>query len=227
MPITKSVRVVQCWDDGVEDDIRLAEILRRHGARASFNLNPGLHGVARGQAWSYRNGLKQVRKLAQAELVEVYAGFTIANHSLTHPHATRIPLERWRSEVIDARARLQDWFGQPVDGFVYPYGDFDAATAEVVREAGHLYARATGSATPCLPVADKMVLRPDCHAMAEDFWTRYEQAKASPAGVFYFWGHSYELVTGEQWAEFEAKIARIAADPAADWAELPDVMRGA
>lgn len=217
------LRVVQCWDDGVEDDIRLGEILRKHGARASFNLNPGLHGEERGNEWRYQ-GTKPVRKLALRELVDAYAGFTIANHSMTHPHATRIPLERWRAEVVDARARLQDWFGQPVEGFVYPYGDFNAATAEVVHEAGHVYARATGSATPCLPVEDLMVLRPDCHALAEDFWMRYEQAKATPAGVFYFWGHSYELVTGEQWRGFDEKIARIAADPDACWADLVDVV---
>lgn len=43
------MRIVQCWDDGVEDDIRLCEILRKHGAKASFNLNPGMHGSQRPQ----------------------------------------------------------------------------------------------------------------------------------------------------------------------------------
>ena len=35
---TQSMKIVQCWDDGVLDDIRLIEILRHHDAKASFNL---------------------------------------------------------------------------------------------------------------------------------------------------------------------------------------------
>ncbi len=40
---TNSLRVVQCWDDGDLGDIRLCEILRKYGAKASFNLNPAHH----------------------------------------------------------------------------------------------------------------------------------------------------------------------------------------
>lgn len=35
------MRIMQCWDDGDVDDIRLVGILRKHGARATFNINPG------------------------------------------------------------------------------------------------------------------------------------------------------------------------------------------
>lgn len=41
------LKVVQCWDDGVVKDIRLAEILRKYKAKATFNLNPGFHGEDR------------------------------------------------------------------------------------------------------------------------------------------------------------------------------------
>lgn len=59
------LRVVQCWDDGVEDDIRLMELLRRHGATATFNLNPGLHGTERGNRWRYAD-TKDVPRLARS-----------------------------------------------------------------------------------------------------------------------------------------------------------------
>lgn len=218
------LRVVQCWDDGVTDDIGLTEILRRHGAKASFNLNPETHRAERHGGMHPRLN-KLVERLARDELRGVYEGFTIANHAMTHPWATRIPLEQWRAEVADARAWLQDWFGQPVDGFAYPFGDCDAATAQVVREAGHVYGRGTKSATPCWPAEDVMRLAPDCHFLAPDFWERYERAKASPARVFYFWGHSFELVTEADWRNFDARMARIAADADAEWAELPAVFR--
>ncbi len=78
------MKIVQCWDDGVEDDIRLCELLRSIGAQATFNLNAGLHGAVRGPAWQFK-GIKDVRKLAIDELPQVYEGFEIANHTLTHP----------------------------------------------------------------------------------------------------------------------------------------------
>lgn len=217
------MKVVQCWDDGVNDDIRLIEILRKHGAKASFNLNPSTHKEEREAGWFNEKLGKLVQRLARPELADVYAGFTIANHSLTHPWPTRIPLEQWRSEVSDARKILQDWFQQPVLGFAYPFGDCDDATAAVVREAGHVYARTTKNVTPCYPPADPMKFAADRHFRAEDFWDRYDQAKASGCGVFYFWGHSYEICGEEQWEAFEAQIARVSADPDAEWAELPEL----
>lgn len=216
------MKVGQCWDDGVHDDVRLTEILRKHGAKASFNLNPATHQSTRQGDFRERWG-KIVQRLARSELPAVYEGFTIANHSMTHPFPTRIPLEQWRREVVDARKILQDWFQQPILGFVYPFGDFDDATADVVRAAGHVYGRTTENVTPCFRPIDPMKFHPDAHFHAPEFWDRYEQAKTSGCEVFYFWGHSYELCTEEEWAAFDEKIARISSDPEAEWVDLPEL----
>jgi peptidoglycan/xylan/chitin deacetylase (PgdA/CDA1 family) len=216
------MKIVQCWDDGVNDDIRLIEILRKHGAKASFNLNPATHRAerhgGRSEQWN-----KVIQRLARDELASVYEGFLIANHSMTHPRPTEIPAEQWRAEVVDARKILQDWFQQPVYGFAYPFGGFDDATAETVREAGHVYARTTKNVTPCVPPEDPMKFHPDCHFRSPDFWNLYAKAKDSGCGVFYFWGHSYELCTEEDWNAFDGKIERMTVDPDAEWADLPDL----
>ena len=49
---TGSLTVVQCWDDGVTADVRLTDILRRHDAKATFNLNAGLHEARRTPGWT-------------------------------------------------------------------------------------------------------------------------------------------------------------------------------
>jgi peptidoglycan/xylan/chitin deacetylase (PgdA/CDA1 family) len=216
------IKIVQCWDDGVVDDIRLCEILRAAGARATFNLNSGSHGEQRGGPGRYKD-CKDVYRLAKGELLAAYDGFTIANHSVSHPWPTKIPIEQWKSEVNDGRKQLQDIFGQPILGFVYPYGDTNPEVADVVREAGHIYARSTGNATPCFPPADPMLFAADCHHAAPDFWDRYEKAKSIDSPVFYFWGHSYEFVTEQDWQDYSAKIDRINADPDAVWTNLPDI----
>ncbi len=213
------MKVVQCWDDAVEEDIRLTDILRKHGAKATFNLNPGLHGPERSGPYNEK-WKKAIRRLARGELVSVYDGFTIANHSDTHPWPTRIDLDDWRQEVKDGRKKLQDWFQQPVSGFAYPFGDYDDATAAVVADAGHVYGRTVGKQTPCLPAERPEACHPDCHFLDDDFWALYERAKASGCGAFYFWGHSFELYTEDDWTAFDAQMGRIAADKDAVWAEV-------
>jgi peptidoglycan/xylan/chitin deacetylase (PgdA/CDA1 family) len=213
---TGMLTVVQCWDDGVTADVRLAEILRRHDAKATFNLSAGLHEARRKPSWMYHG--VEVARLGWDEMREVYAGFTIANHSLTHPHLEQMSHAAARREIVEGRDRLQQFFGQPVRGFVYPFGSYNDGVMDSVRDAGHVYARTAGSADHPFPPQNAMAFHPSCHFLAPDFRARYEQTREG--GVFYFWGHAYEMTTDAMWAAFEAMIAGIGADPAARWGDV-------
>ena len=118
------MRVVQCWDDGHENDIPLCDVLRRHGAKASFNLNA--------------SNMEQPGK-ALPKKPDVFDGFTVANHSLTHPHLEQMTIEAARADIIDGRKRLQDRFGTPVLGFAYPFGTYTPAVMELLRLKGEYY----------------------------------------------------------------------------------------
>lgn len=216
------IKIVQCWDDGIEDDIRLCEILRTHQGKATFNLNPGLHGATRRNPFRYKD-CKDVVRLARGELCSVYDGFTIANHTISHPRPLEISLDEWRVEVIDGRKQLQDIFQQSVHGFAYPFGQYNETIASVVAEAGHTYGRTCENATPCHPADNPLCQPADCHHLDPDFWARYELAKSAGADVFYFWGHSYEFVTEEDWAAYTDKLLRFNADTEAIWTDLPDI----
>ena len=212
--------LLQCWDDGVTADASLLDILRKHRAKATFNLCAGTHDKTRRHSWDYRG--TEVWKLGLDEMPDLYAGFTIANHSLTHPHLDRLPIAQARREIAHGRERLQKIFkNQEVLGFAYPFGTYTEAVKEAVREAGHVYARTCVNVDFPVPPADPMEFHPNCHFLAPDFWERYERAKAG--GVFYFWGHSYELLTPEMWAAFDAQIARLSSEKDATWGELYDV----
>jgi peptidoglycan-N-acetylglucosamine deacetylase len=215
------LKLVQCWDDGVTTDARLVEILRRHGAKASFNLNAGLYGPQRTPGWLHQG--TEVWRLGWAEMKDVYRGFTIANHSLTHPALDEMPLEAAQRDIAQGRDRLQQFFGQPVEGFVYPFGRFNPAVVEAVRETGHHYGRTTALAEPGDPAGDPMRLPPSCHFLAPDFWARFEQARTR--GAFHLWGHSYEMTTEAMWADFESQLVRLAAEPGAHWCEVTELLR--
>jgi len=211
------MKVVQSWDDGIVDDIRLTELLRRYGAKAAFNLNPGLHQTHRSFSWRY--GDKDVWRLGRDELAEVYDGFEIANHSLTHPYLPDLSPTDLAREIGDSRRILQDWFQQPVQGFCYPFGGFNPAVKEMIRATGHIYARTVAELESVFPPADPLEFGASGRFADPDFWGSYERTKASD-GVFFFWGHSYELVNEAMWADLENKIAGISADPAAEWVDL-------
>lgn len=222
MATSDPLTVVQCWDDGVATDVRLADLLRRLGIPATFNLCAGLHAQRPRFGWMHQG--TEVWRLGWKAMRDVYAGFTIANHSLTHPNLCELPIAAARHEIAAGRDRLQQFFGQPVTGFAYPFGAFNPAVAALVRETGHLYARTVGPADTPFPPADPMVFHPSCHFLAPEFWSRYENARRR--GVFYFWGHSYELVDESLWQAFEAQLLRMDEDPDACWGELPALFGG-
>ena len=216
------IPVLQSWDDGVEDDVRLAELCRRHGARACFNLNPGLHEAVRGHGWMYQG--KEVKRLARGELTDVYAGLEIANHTMTHPDLVSLDPARYEEEIGGARRLLQDWFQQPVEGFCYPFGRGDAATQRAVERAGHVMARDAAMIKEIAPGPGFMIIRPHAHFTAGDFWTRFEQAIAAD-GYFFFWGHSYEIMDEAGWQRMDDLYARLAADPRIAWVTLAEYRR--
>ena len=57
-----------------------------------------------------------------------------------------------------------------------------------------------------------------------DFWTIFEKAKET--GVFYFWGHSYEMMDEKKlWQETEEKLKRLDADPDVVWVDVIDLVK--
>ncbi len=210
------MKVIQCWDDGVTSDILLVDILRKYDAQATFNLNAGLHQSIRSNGWKYKN--TEVVRLSQNEIVDVYEGFTIANHSLTHPHLETLPLDEVRVEVEENRKRLQDLFGQSIDGFAYPFGTYNNSIVDIIEQQGHKYARTIKNSVPAFPPQNPYEFHPSCHFLAKDFWVRYQESKQS--GVFYFWGHSYEMISKMMWIDFENKIKKINEDPESQWYDI-------
>ncbi|GAB6906306.1 hypothetical protein JCM12296A_21410 [Desulfosarcina cetonica] len=203
-------------------DARLTDLLRRLDIPATFNLCAGLHDNQRRFGWMHAG--QEVWRLGWGEMRGVYDGFTIANHSLTHPNLCEMPGSAARHEIAVGRERLRQFFGQRVAGFVYPFGAVNPAVMAMVRETGHVYARTVESTADVFPPADPMAFHPSCHFQAPDFWQRYDDAKR--CGVFYFWGHSYELVDDTLWQRLEALFEQISADPDSRWGDLPELFGG-
>ena len=217
------IKVCQCWDDGVLNDVKVAELCRKYNAKATFNVCPGLHRPAERQTEGW-GGDYCPGRLSWRELPEVYKGFEVAAHGLVHHNAGTIADEVFVADAVAARKTLEDLFQQECRGFAWPCGVHTPGTCAMMHEAGFAYGRTVANAESILPCKDFMQLPSNCHFMNPNFWEIFE--KARPSGVFYFWGHSYEMMEDKAlWQAYEDKLRRFNEDPEVEWINVIDLVR--
>ncbi len=216
------MRIMQCWDDGDVDDIRLVEILRKHGAKATFNINPGGNKSERRVAHKFK-GEYAVHRLMLDEMPQVYEGFCIGGHTMTHPFLNTIDPDWALTELVECKRYIERHFGQTACGMAYPCGAYSDEVKDLVSKAGYLYSRTTKNVELELNVNDPMALHTHCHFLAPDFWERFSAVKAVD-GDFYFWGHAFELMGEDsRWQELDAMIGRLTDDPVTEWIDVRDL----
>ena len=150
------IKVAQCWDDGVLNDIKVADLCRKYNAKATFNLNPGTHFAAErittGRA--YNNTGHVPGRLAWNEVCSVYEGFEVASHGMYHLKAGLFDNKVFAADAITARQILEDHFQKECRGYAWPCGCYTPETVEILREAGFAYARTTKYVEQVLPCTD-------------------------------------------------------------------------
>ena len=223
------IKVVQCYDDGVVNDIRLMDILRKYNAKATFNLNPGLINETETTSNRWANMGEDIGfrgfvsgKISLKDIPKIYDGFEVASHCWKHENALTTDGKEWIKSAVDAKNKLEDLMQKPCKGFAYPYGTYTKETCDLLRENGFAYGRTTEETKFVTQCDDVMALPTNCHFLAKNFYKRYEEAKE--CGVFYFWGHTYELMEYDSlWQQFENKIKYISQDSDSEWANVVDI----
>ena len=216
------------WDDGHPLDLRLAEVLARHGIRGTF--------------YAPRRNIEGRAVMSTTELRELAQGFEIGGHTLEHVRLDAIGLHQARSQVLDGKARIEDELGAPIIGFCYPGGTHNASIREIVRSAGFRYARTTDNfhaAPPHDPFRTPTTLQlfPHDHTTylknfirgrqwgarrslfkmsltaetLDQLLARLLAAVAADGGVFHLWGHSWEIEERQLWTVLDRFLARVAA----------------
>ena len=94
--------------------------------------------IGKNNAWDVQKGEAPEPLMDKAEIADwLAAGHSIGAHTLTHPDLRRIPPAQAREEIFASKRRLEDSFGVAIRHFCYPYGSWDEALADLVREAGY------------------------------------------------------------------------------------------
>ncbi len=187
------------YDDGVEFDVRLADIFRENGIRGTFHLNS--------------SRFDKPGAVTTAAIPEIYAGHEVSCHMVTHPFPVDIPDISVVEEIVEDRKAIEAACGYVVRGMSYPFGNYDARVIALGRAAGMEYSRTTLATNGFGLPQDFMAWHPTCHHRADisdkldAFYApeRHERLK-----LFYVWGHSYEFNTNNNWElieEFSKKAA--------------------
>jgi peptidoglycan/xylan/chitin deacetylase (PgdA/CDA1 family) len=70
-------------------------------------------------------------------------GMDIGAHSVTHASLPSLKPEAQSLEIRQSKEHLEKLLGRPITAFAYPFGDYGAETAELVRTAGFEFACTT------------------------------------------------------------------------------------
>lgn len=198
------------YDDGVTQDIRLAELFHKYGMKATFNINSELLGKS-GEL--IREGVRVDHiKVKPEDLRHVYEGHEIAVHTLTHPNLADITE---KNEIIrqveQDRMNLSELCGYEVVGMAYPGGgiNYSDFASEIIREnTGVKYARTTVSSYDFAQQENLFQFKPTVyHHMEMDqmfaLGEKFLLEKAEIPQIFYIWGHAYEFDIRNEWGRFE------------------------
>jgi peptidoglycan/xylan/chitin deacetylase (PgdA/CDA1 family) len=206
--------VTTSWDDGSILDLRLAEMLKKYGIKATFYVPK-----------SYPHTL-----LRKEDTIAIDKEFEVGAHGLNHEDLTAIPLEEARKEIEGSKAHLEDLLGHSISMFSYPYGKFNAGIKKLVRSCGFAGARTT--------IPGDFDFSPDPfgwhvtqYASGEEspfvtlrVWRKFRipikilfnwEAKAKllfdmalqKGGVYHLWGHSWQLERDHEWDKLERVLS--------------------
>lgn len=195
------------YDDGVEQDIRLIEIMNKHGLKGTFNLSGGLFAP---EGTVYPQGQIH-RRMSKSTARDLYTncGQEIALHAYTHPDLTLLSAGTAVYQIVKDREALEDMFGRIVRGMAYPYGTNSAQTADLLRHCGVAYCRTVEATCRFDLPGDWLRLPSTCHhdnprlmELANEFLAKPNFHWSRPK-LFYLWGHSYEFEANNNWHVIE------------------------
>lgn len=124
-----ALRFTLSVDDGHPLDLKLADLVARHGLAATFYVPMA--------------NCEGAPVMSPSQLRMLASGFEIGSHTAEHRFLAQLGrAAAWR-QVRDGKAALEDVLGRPVQGFCYPGGRYRREHVALVRAAGFTHARTT------------------------------------------------------------------------------------
>lgn len=213
----KKKAITFSYDDGIEQDIKLIEILNKYNLKCTFNLNSDMLGIKKRATIV---GVEvDVNRVNAEDVRSIYKGHEIAAHTLNHPNLVDIEDE---AEIIrqveQDRVRLSQIWGQEVVGMAYPMGGNDDRVAEIIRKnTGIKYSRTVSSNHLYDEQTNLLRFNSTAYHIEKDLELTIDNFLALETDtpqLLYIWGHSYEFDVGLiSWEKFERLCKKLSGRP--------------
>lgn len=212
-PEGKLKAVTFSYDDGVVEDLRLADIFSKYEVKATFNINSALMG-------------QNERRLSAADLKEHIAdrGHEIATHGADHLAPLKQRSIAGIRDTLECRLGLEEAFGGIIRGMAYPDSGIrchttGSATYDEVRSylksLGISYARTLDGDNDGFMLPDDFYAwvpsahhdNPKIFEYIDKFLNVSEDKlwhTSKMPLLFYIWGHSYEFERNNNWEHLDA-----------------------
>ena len=218
--------IVTSWDDGYPADMKIADLLDRHGLTGTFFV-----------CIENSEGRPVLEKAALRELDK---RFEIGIHPSLQARFNTIENQRIDEEIRGGKMSLEEILGHRVDGLAYPLGSVTSYAVKSLRKNGMRYARTIENFR--LDVGNDQYRVPTTlqifphkrHIYIRNFikrghlkrrWGCFRHAMICGSlwdaldciaedcsrrdGVLHLWGHSWEIEEYDCWQELDAFLSRI------------------
>lgn len=219
-PYGKAKAVTFSYDDGVQQDKRLAELFDRYGMKATFNFN-----------------CEYMRKtnFTKEEINEYFLskGHEIAVHGANHRANGNVRVIEGIRDVLDCRLELEEKCNRIIRGMAYPdtgitqmgnFGSYEQIK-HYLTELDIVYSRTLGGDNDSFMLPqDFYAWMPSAHHnnpeimeyiekfLNIDISAKVYHAKRVPR-LLYIWGHSYEFDMKDNWNHIEEICQKLADNP--------------
>ena len=211
------------FDDGITQDLRIIEILKKYDAYcATFNINTGLYGAN----WAWvgqqfnRPDVPHLRFTKKELMTGIYDGFEVAVHTLNHPSLKNYDNDEamLKKEVYNDALNIYKITGVMPIGMAWPGGDteYTRTTIEKVVDLTHIrYARGTTRTGNFSLPTEFMQWMPTCSLTDSDcirLAKKFVEAECTEDMLFYVWCHGYEFDLFDTWDRLEQLVKMMAED---------------
>ncbi|MBT5506191.1 MAG: polysaccharide deacetylase family protein [Flammeovirgaceae bacterium] len=185
--------LIMSYDDGLDDDIALAQLFDRYGIIGTFNLNSGLLDTRAIWNEGKPNEILQTY-LSKDTLVHVFKNHEIAVHGTYHKALVGLSDKEILEEINVDIENLTILSDRKISSMAYAFGSTNDHVAEVIGTTPLTNARTVKSSYNFDLPENYYLWSPTCHdSEALEYLEAYIYLDSPSLSLFYVWGHSWEL----------------------------------
>ena len=185
--------LIMSYDDGLDDDIALAQLFDRYGIIGTFHLNSGLLDT---RAIWYQGKPNEFlgTYLSKDTLLYVFKNHEIAVHGTYHKALVGLSDEEILEEINVDIENLTILSDRKISSMAYAFGSTNDHVAEVIGTTPLTNARTVKPSYNFELPQDYYLWNPTCHdSEALEYLEAYLSLDSPSLSLFYVWGHSWEL----------------------------------